>query len=43
VSYAQVASFVAGEIDDHEGIVFLGPEPPAGHRYAKPGQRYRGD
>jgi hypothetical protein len=43
VAHASVATFVAGEIDAHEGIVFLGVEPPAGHRYPKPGARRKDD
>jgi hypothetical protein len=42
VAHAQVATFLAGEIDAHESIVFLGPEPPAGHRYPTGGKRYEG-
>jgi hypothetical protein len=43
VAYARVATFVAGEIDADVAIVFLGPEPPAAHRYPAAGARYRED
>ncbi len=43
VAFAQIAAFLAGEIDTHVGITFLGVDPPGPHRYPKAGPRYRSD
>ena len=43
VAFAQLAPFVAGEIDTHDGIVFVGHEPPGPHRYPAAGRRYKQD
>jgi hypothetical protein len=41
VAHAQVTAFVRGQIDEHAGVTYLGPEPPAGHRYENAGSRIK--